>query len=285
MKIKIIIGVATSVLVVLYLGLRKPPDASNDAPSGAESASVAKVENPIAAHARTVGTPGGKDPPGSAGTHADEELLPPEMRAALNTDSTGRPGFGAPVFQHYVFRDNEDLKFQYIYARLRIEKLMQIAPAIVRTYGFSDLFDCVPDSNFEEVSSEDWGGIKNQYLRDVSNALRFLKHLDIPSFPATLNQAMLEDRQNEYNVAGVALGSLEDIHGDVLLADVIEGGERFRNEYRERMQELMQNQEVSEHIEANERNLYGRSIRDWDGIEADSDLGKKWQRVLDLEQK
>ena len=284
MKIKIIIGVATSVLVVLYLGLREPPDASTATQAGAERPSVGKVENPMDANARTVGTPGGKEPPGSAGTHADEELLPPEMRASLNTDSTGRPGFGARIFQPYFFRDNEENKLRPVYCRLRIKKLTQVAPEMVRTYGFSDLFESVPGSDFEEVSPDDWGDLKNQYLRDVSNALRFLKHLDIPSFPATLEQAMLEDRQNEYNVAECALTSLVDIHDDVLLADVIEGGERFRNEYQERMQELMQNQGVIEHIDVRE-NLYGGSIRDWDGIEADSDLGKKWQRVLDLEQK
>ena len=283
MKIKIFIGIVTSVLVVLYLGLREAPDARTDAQSRAERPSVAKVENQIDAHARKVGTPVGKGSSDLPGTHADEELLPPEMQAALNTDSTGRPG-RAPVFGCYFFRD-EDLKFQYIYARLRIEKLTQIAPAIVRTNGFSSLFEIVPDSHFEEVSPEDWGGIKNQYLRDVSNALRFLKHLDIPSFPVTLAQALREDRQTEYNFAGYALAALKDIHGDVLLADVIAGGERFRNEYREIMQELMKIQKVSETIEHGERALYGRSIRDWDGIEADTDLGRQWQRVLDLEQK
>ena len=195
-------------------------------------------------------------------------VLPKVMQDNLSTNLDRYPNIFWPSKDWPPY--DRDLYRQF--SRLRLEKLREMSPELVRTSPSPDLFEYLPICGIVEAPPEARQQRKLEYFDDLEIVFNFLTFLDLSSAPKTAHQALDENRQQDWmNSAGHSRGMLDRLHDDVFIADAIEGGTRFRDAYLALLQIALEFDRVP---------IFDK-VKNWDDSGPETELGQKMAEILE----
>jgi hypothetical protein len=192
------------------------------------------------------------------------ESISKEMLASLTTDKN-EPANLFNIPRGLWPRNPETRR---IFARMIIEQLVTLPEGQRHPVLWYDLFEFFPVCGILGLPPEQRMVEKQRYLEDLAIALEYIKFGDAPSTPKTLTEAT---RLRSPFVPGMFSGVR--LYDDVVIADAIEGGTRFRD-LLYALCEPMQDHE----------NSFARGtmedLRNPNAVEPDSELAKKRDAIL-----